>query len=148
MLKVSLIGNLGADAVVKRDNDREYIAMSVAHSVKTTNSQTGEVVETTQWLSVTFNRSLGGLLPLLRRGVKVYVRGNLSSRLYVGHDGRQHAGLNVYGENIELLTERITADKICQFINDCTDEERWQVVNTIQNHFANVQMENEGAHGA
>lgn len=145
MLKVDLIGNLGADAQVKRDNDREYISMSVAHSVRTTNSQTGEVVETTQWLSVTFNRSLGGLLPLLRRGMKVYVRGNLSSRLYIGHDGRQHAGLNVYGETIELLTERMTADRICQFLIDCSDEDRAQVVGTISNFFTNGTMGTEGA---
>lgn len=139
MLKVDLIGNLGSDAVIKRTNDGEYVSMSVAHSVRTTNTQTGETTENTTWLSVTFNRSLGGLLPLLKKGSKVFVRGSLSSRLYVGHDGRQHAGLNVFGDTIELLSEKVTAQKIADFITNCTDEERANVVDFLAQYFNNGQ---------
>ena len=103
MLKAEIIGNLGADAVRNQGNDGTYISFRVAHSTTYTNRNSGEVTKTTTWVSCTMNGDGGNLLPYLKSGEKVYVRGNLSSRIFVGHDGQKHAGLNISVSEIELV---------------------------------------------
>lgn len=95
MLKAEIIGNLGADAVKNQGNDGVYISFRVAHSTSFTNKATGEVTKNTIWVSCTLNGDGGNLLPYLKSGEKVYCRGNLTSRVFVGHDGQKHAGLNL-----------------------------------------------------
>ena len=103
MLKAEIIGNLGADAVKNQGNDGTYISFRVAHSTTFTNRNSGEVTKNTTWVSCTMNGDGGNLLPYLKSGEKVYVRGNLSSRIFVGHDGQRHAGLNISVTEIELV---------------------------------------------
>ena len=103
MLKAEIIGNLGADAVKNQGNDGSYISFRVAHSTTYTNRNSGEVTKNTTWVSCTMNGDGGNLLPYLKSGEKVYVRGNLSSRIFVGHDGQRHAGLNISVSEIELV---------------------------------------------
>lgn len=103
MLKAEIIGNLGADAVRNQGNDGTYISFRVAHSTTYTNRNSGEVTKNTTWVSCTMNGDGGNLLPYLKSGEKVYVRGNLSSRIFVGHDGQRHAGLNISVTEIELV---------------------------------------------
>lgn len=103
MLKAEIIGNLGADAVRNQGNDGTYISFRVAHSTTYTNRISGEVTKNTTWVSCTMNGDGGNLLQYLKSGEKVYVRGNLSSRIFVGHDGQRHAGLNISVTEIELV---------------------------------------------
>ena len=103
MLKAEIIGNLGADAVKNQGNDGTYISFRVAHSTTYTNRNAGEVTKNTTWVSCTMNGDGGNLLQYLKSGEKVYVRGNLSSRIFVGHDGQRHAGLNISVTEIELV---------------------------------------------
>lgn len=103
MLKAEIIGNLGADAVKNQGNDGTYISFRVAHSTTYTNRNSGEVTKITTWVSCTMNGDGGNLLQFLKSGEKVYVRGNLSSRIFVGHDGQRHAGLNISVTEIELV---------------------------------------------
>ena len=103
MLKAEIIGNLGADAVKNQGNDGVYISFRVAHSTSFTKKSTGEVTKNTTWVSCTLNGDGGNLLPYLKSGEKVYCRGNLTSRVFVGHDGQKHAGLNLSVQEIELV---------------------------------------------
>lgn len=103
MLKAEIIGNLGADAVKNQGNDGVYISFRVAHSTSFTNKATGEVTKNATWVSCTLNGDGGNLLPYLKSGAKVYCRGNLTSRVFVGHDGQKHAGLNLSVQEIELV---------------------------------------------
>lgn len=114
MLKAEIIGNLGADAVKNQGNDGTYISFRVAHSTQYTNRTTGEVTKNTTWVSCTLNGDGGNLLPYLKSGIKIYVRGNLSSRIYVGHDGQKHAGLNISVQELELVgsTAKYTAQDV------------------------------------
>ena len=61
------------------------------------------MTKNTTWVSCTMNGDGGNLLQYLKSGEKVYVRGNLSSRIFVGHDGQRHAGLNISVTEIELV---------------------------------------------
>lgn len=106
MLKAEIIGNLGADAVKNQGNDGQYISFRVAHSTSFTNKYTGEVTRNTTWVSCTLNGDGGNLLQYLKSGEKVYCRGNLTSRIFTGHDGQKHAGLNLSVQEIELVGSR------------------------------------------
>lgn len=127
MLKAEVIGNLGADAVRNQGNDGEYVSFRVAHSTTFTNKTTGEVTKNTTWVSCTLNGDGGNVFDYLKSGERVFVRGNLSSRIYTGHDGQRHAGINIAVQELELcgsrakftaqeVFERLKADE--QFFNE------------------------------
>lgn len=82
MQKLFVIGNLGVDAEVKNANGKEFISFKVADTVKFTD-QKGKVSETTTWINcaMTGDRN-SSILPYLRKGVKVFVEGRPSYRLY------------------------------------------------------------------
>lgn len=123
MLKAEIIGNLGADAVRNQGNDGTYISFRVAHSTTYTNRNSGEVTKNTAWVSCTMNGDGGNLLQYLKSGEKVYVRGNLSSRIFVGHDGQKHAGLNISVSEIELVGSKakFTPQEVYQRLLDDVD---------------------------
>lgn len=123
MLKAEIIGNLGADAVRNQGNDGTYISFRVAHSITFTNRNSGEVTKNTTWVSCTMNGDGGNLLQYLKSGEKVYVRGNLSSRIFVGHDGQKHAGLNISVSEIELVGSKakFTPQEVYQRLLDDVD---------------------------
>ena len=102
MFKAEIIGNLGRDAELKRGNDGNYVVFNVCHSTKYRDREGNEVTNQL-WASCTRNGDGGRLLPYLKKGQKVYVRGNVSSRTYRGHDGNWHSGINIAVDEIELV---------------------------------------------
>lgn len=76
MIKAMVIGNIGADAVVKNINGVDYTTFSVAHSVK---KSTGE--EKTTWVDCMM-RGAGALNQYLVKGQMVFVLGDFDARLY------------------------------------------------------------------
>lgn len=102
MLKVEVIGNLGADAEVKNSQGNKFVAFRVAHSNRYKDAQ-GNNIETTTWVDVTMNDTESKLIPFLKTGVKVFVRGNASLRVYSSPTDRMmKAGLQVSAWEIEL----------------------------------------------
>lgn len=102
MLKVELIGNLGADAQVKEANGAKFVTMRIAHTDRWTDDQ-GKTRESTIWVDVTFNNAESKVLPFLKAGVKIFVRGNASLRVYSSAKDRcMKAGLTVAAHEIEL----------------------------------------------
>lgn len=102
MLKVSLIGNLGADAEVKEANGSKFVAMRVAHSDRWTD-ENGQSKESTIWVDVTFSNAESKVLPFLKAGVKLFVRGNARLRVYSSQKDRcMKAGLTIAAQEIEL----------------------------------------------
>lgn len=99
MLKLSLIGNLGADAEIKNHNGKEFVVFRVAHSERY--MQEGQLKESTTWVSCILNGNGGNLLPYLKRGTKVFCHGDMSIRLY-RYNGEINAGLNLSVREIEL----------------------------------------------
>lgn len=53
MIETIMIGNIGQDARVIRNNGSEFISFSVAHTDRYKDRSTGQVVEDTTWVSVT-----------------------------------------------------------------------------------------------
>lgn len=103
MLKVELIGNLGADAEVKDSQGNKFVAMRIAHSEKW-KDQNQQEHERTIWVDATMNDTEAKVLPYLRQGVKVFVRGNASLRVYSSpKDKCMKAGLTISVREIELV---------------------------------------------
>ena len=102
MLKVSIIGYIGADAVVKSANGREFTTCRVAHTNRWKDND-GVPHEETDWVDVTL-QGRPAVLPYLTRGQLVFVEGNARQRIYSSAKERcMKAGLLVNASSIELL---------------------------------------------
>ena len=102
MIKVEVIGNLGADCEVKSSNGNKFGACRVAHTEKYTDAQ-GQVHESTMWVDVVIPDAENKVIPYLKAGVKVFVRGNASLRVYSSQKDRcMKAGLTINAREIEL----------------------------------------------
>lgn len=98
--KVILIGNLGADPEIRRSHAGDPIAnMRIATSESWRDKNTGERKEATQWHSViVFNENLAKLAEqYLKKGMKVYVEGQLQTRKW-----QDQAGVDRYTTEVVL----------------------------------------------
>lgn len=111
MLKVEIIGHLGADAELKSNDRGKFITFQVYHSERWTDRQTGEVVERTVRASCTKSGELGNLLQYMKKGFQVYVRGDMELRTYLGNDNQYHSGMNIRVTELEPLWERKVTDE-------------------------------------
>ena len=102
MFKVEIIGNIAADAEKKDANGSQFVTVRVADGSKYKKSS-GEEVETLNWIDVTLSNADSKVVPYLKRGVKVFVRGNGSLRIYSSKKDRcMKAGLQVSAIEVEL----------------------------------------------
>lgn len=101
MLKVEIIGNIGADAEVKEFNGKKYVSFSVAHTEYQRDEQ-GNRTDPTTWVSVLWYGEGGGLLAYLNRGAKVFVRGNIKVKLYNDKNGYVQYALNLNATEVQL----------------------------------------------
>lgn len=81
MLKLEVIGNLGADAERVQENQRIFVKFRVAHTEKFTSSD-GQITSSTVWVSCFWTNSGGNLLQYLKKGTKVFVRGYMSVNIF------------------------------------------------------------------
>lgn len=103
MIRIEMIGNLGADAELKDNNGRKFVSFRVAHTDKWKNSQTGQDNVSTVWASCAISGDAHNLLPYLKKGVKVFVRGSVQLNMYSSPKTHQmECGLNVAVWEIEL----------------------------------------------
>lgn len=102
MQLLQCMGNLGADAQVQTVNGNTFVSFKVADTQKFTN-QKGETKETTTWISCAWSGDGGRLLPFLKKGVKVYVVGRPSYRVYSSQKQRMMmAGVDMHIISIDL----------------------------------------------
>lgn len=90
--KVILVGNLGRDPEVRSMQDgRSMVNMSVATSENWRDRQSGERKERTEWHRVViFNEKLAEVAQkYIRKGSKVYVEGQLSTRKWTDQSGQE-----------------------------------------------------------
>lgn len=103
MIRIEMIGNLGADAELKDNNGRKFVSFRLAHTDKWKNSQTGQDNVSTLWASCAINGDAHNLLPYLKKGVKVFVRGSVQLNMYSSPKTHQmECGLNIAVWEIEL----------------------------------------------
>ena len=101
MIKMTVIGNIGADAVQRETNGRKYTTFNVAVSTKFKN-QDGSETERTTWISC----ARDGQSPIdqwLKKGRQVYVEGTPSVSMYTDNQGHPNCNLKLAVHRIELL---------------------------------------------
>lgn len=103
MIKLEVIGNLGADAEVKVYNGNKFVSFRVAHTDKWVDRQTGVISTQTTWVSCSINGDGGGLTPYLKKGTKVFVRGTPNFVTYSSPTTHKiETGVNLFVRDIEL----------------------------------------------
>lgn len=103
MLRIEMIGNLGADAEVKEVNGRKFVSFRVAHTDKWVDAVSNQEHTSTVWASCAINGDGGKLLQYLKKGVKVFLRGSMSMNIYSSPKSHQmECGLNISVWEIEL----------------------------------------------
>ena len=88
--KVILVGNLGKDPEIRTTNDGgKIVSFSLATSESWRDKASGERRERTEWHNVViFNDGIGKVAEqYLRKGSKVYVEGQLSTRKWTDKEG-------------------------------------------------------------
>lgn len=101
MLKAELIGNLGNDAEIKDFGGKKYVALSVATTEYAKDDQ-GNRADVTTWVNVLWYGEGGGLFAYLKKGAKVFVRGNLRAKIYADKQGVQQVSINVNASEVQL----------------------------------------------
>ena len=100
MLVVEIIGNLGADAVIKEFKGQKFISFSVAHTESYTDGQ-GQKHERTTWVSC-LKYGESAVINYLKKGTRVFLRGELSVKTYEA-GGTVQAGINCKVKELQLL---------------------------------------------
>lgn len=100
---MEIIGNLGADAQLQVYNGNKFVSFRIANTDAWTDKSTGEIKKSTQWVSCSMNGEGGNILPYLKKGTKVFVRGNAQIVVYSSPTTHQiEAGVNLFVREIEL----------------------------------------------
>lgn len=103
MFRIEAIGNLGGDAEIKNDNGRQYVQFSVADSRKYKKDD-GTEQEVTNWISCFYRAVDSEVVKYLKKGTRVFVRGNGDLRLFSSaKDRMMKAGASINVTEIELV---------------------------------------------
>lgn len=112
MNNLQVIGNLGADAEVKKVNEKEFVSFNVADTQRWTDAN-GETHESTAWVGCALSGDGGNLLQYLKKGTLVFVEGRMTTRVYSSEKARAMvAGIDLHVRHIELVGGR--ADEVPQ----------------------------------
>lgn len=101
MIKMTVIGNVGADAEQRETNGRKYTTFNVAVSSKYKN-QDGSEMERTTWISCSRDGH-SNVDQYLKKGKQVYIEGTPSVSLYTDNQGKQQCGIRLSVHTIQLL---------------------------------------------
>ena len=111
--KVMLIGNLGADPVIRQTQDGKRLAqLSLATSESWKDKASGEKKEKTSWHRIViFNDGLAGVVEnYVKKGSKIFVEGQLQTRKFTDQDGNEKYTTEVvlgnYNGTLTMLDSR------------------------------------------
>ena len=93
MFKAELIGNLGADAEIKSGEGYAFVSLRIANTEKW-RDEAGTEHTNTDWIDVVYSNTDSALLPYLKSGVKVFVRGFVRLRVYSSQKDRKNESRN------------------------------------------------------
>lgn len=107
MFKIEIIGNLGADAEFHSENGNEFVTFKVAHNDRRQTAD-GQQKEEIMWFSCSLNGKNENLLPHLKKGTCVFVRGDARLKQY--HSEKQHRlipGCDCFVREVQLVGGKV-----------------------------------------
>lgn len=104
MIRLEIIGTLGADAVFKQIENNCYISLRAAHNDKTRNEK-GDTVINTTWVQILYKSSNQKLVDMMKKGTRIYARGHFSAHIY--DSAKLHCksiAYNMYATELEICS--------------------------------------------
>ena len=111
--KVILVGNVGNDPEMKTfQSGDKVINFSVATSESWKDKESGEQKSITEWHKVAiFNNALVDIADkFVKKGMKVYIEGQLQTRKWQDKEGKDRWTTEVLGNQLTMLGSRNTSD--------------------------------------
>lgn len=102
MIKLQIIGNLGADCIKKEINGKTVINFNVAHSEKFKDAQ-GNVKEKTTWVNCAYWTEKTAVAQYLTKGRTVYAEGAPEVESYTNREGQPAVTLRMRVQTVQLL---------------------------------------------
>jgi single-strand DNA-binding protein len=102
MIKLQIVGTLGADCIQKEVNGKTVINFNVAHTEKFKDAQ-GNLKEKTIWANCAYWTDRTAVAQYLKKGKQVYVDGSPDVELYTNKDNQPAATLRVRVRDLQLL---------------------------------------------
>ena len=102
MIKLQIIGNLGADCIQKEINGKTVINFNVAHSEKFKDAQ-GNLKEKTTWVNCAYWTDRTAVAQYLTKGRTVYAEGAPEAEAYTNKDGQPASTLRMRVQTVQLL---------------------------------------------
>jgi single-strand DNA-binding protein len=102
MIKLQIVGNLGADCIQKEINGKTVINFNVAHSEKFKDGQ-GNLKEKTIWVNCAYWTDKTAIAQYLTKGKTIYAEGSPEADGYTNKDGQVAATLRMRVQTIQLL---------------------------------------------
>lgn len=112
--KVILIGNVGKDPDVRYlDTGVAVATFSLATTDRAYTLQNGtQVPERTEWHNIVLWRGLAQTAEkYVRKGDKLYIEGKIRSRFYDDQNGIKRTIVEIFADNMEMLTPRNAASQ-------------------------------------
>lgn len=100
--KVTLIGNLGSDPIIRNTNEgKEIASFSIATSESWKDKVTGERKDKTEWHRVVvFSEGLVRVIKsYVKKGSKIYIEGQLQTRKWTDNDNQERYTTEVVLQN-------------------------------------------------
>lgn len=105
MFKGEVIGRLGGDAIAQEYQGREYVSFNLAYKTNK-RDEYGQWQQQSEWVQVSWKGNGGRLLPYLKKGAKVFVRGELKPQRYKNAYGELQISLKVIASEVILCGVR------------------------------------------
>ena len=102
MIKLQIIGNLGADCIQKEINGKTVINFNVAHSEKFKDAQ-GNPKEKTTWVNCAYWTDRTAVAQYLTKGRTVFAEGAPEAEAYTNKDGQPASTLRMRVQTVQLL---------------------------------------------
>src|ERR1700730_8552029 len=107
MLRVTLLGNMGADPEIRWSQKGTQIASFTVAVNQVRTGPDGERQENTEWFRVKVaNRQLE-FVQRLSKGTRVLVLGRLDISHFQGRDGEPRTGFDVWADDVQAMSSRL-----------------------------------------
>ncbi len=102
MIKLQIVGNLGADCIQKEVNGKNVINFNVAHTERFKDGQ-GNLKERTTWVNCAYWTDRTAVAQYLKKGKQVYVEGSPEAEAYTNKENQPAATLRLRVRDLQLL---------------------------------------------
>ena len=102
MIKLQIIGHLGADCATNEVNGKNVINFNVAHSEKYKDNQ-GNLVEKTIWVKCAYWTDRTAIAQYLKKGQLIYAEGTPEAEGYLNKENQNAASLKMRVFQVQLL---------------------------------------------